>query len=159
MESRLFFKCLKCGNIVALVNDGSGELFCCGDPMIALVANSVDASREKHVPVAVKNNGVLEVSVGSVLHPMTAEHYIQWVAIATENKLEFIYLKPGDEPKASFMYSVKSEDVKVINPGADEEMVPNCEGSPCNFSFNELAANTVSVYAYCNLHGLWKVIL
>ncbi len=28
------FKCLKCGQIVAVLQDGDGELVCCGEKMI-----------------------------------------------------------------------------------------------------------------------------
>ncbi|MHB1483201.1 MAG: desulfoferrodoxin family protein [Saccharofermentanales bacterium] len=156
MDNTLFYRCESCGSIYAKVNAGGGGVDCCGQPMKAIFANSTDASLEKHVPVAVKNNGKLEVTVGSIPHPMIQEHYIQWIALAAENKLEIIYLKPGDAPKATFLYSMPVEEVKVINFSEDESVVPNCEGGPCNFTYNELVADTVTIYEYCNIHGLWK---
>ncbi len=159
MEKGLFYRCEKCGNIVAMIHVGGGELVCCGQPMTRLVANSVDASKEKHVPVLKKENGKLEVAVGAVPHPMTAEHFIQWIVLVTDSKMEFIYLKPGVEPQVEFLYSLSGEEVKVVHSSANEDVVPNCEGSPCNFSYNEIVPNEGTVFAYCNLHGLWKASL
>ena len=96
---------------------------CCGEPMELLVAGSTDAATEKHVPVAVKDGNHIVVTVGEVAHPMAEEHYIEWVALATDGKLCLKHLKPGDEPKATF-------------------------GACCS--------EGGTVYAYCNLHGLWK---
>jgi len=159
MKNGLFYRCEKCGNLITIVLSGGGDLICCGQPMTLLVANSVDASKEKHLPVVLKNNGNLDVTIGSVLHPMTPEHYIEWIALITEGKMEIIYLKPGDEPKAHFLYSVSSEKKVVVYSDNDDEPVLNCEGSPCSFSYNELIEDAVSVYAYCNLHGLWQTTI
>lgn len=159
MEKGLFYRCEKCGNIVAMVHVGGGELVCCGQPMTKLVANSVDASKEKHVPVVSKNNGLLDVAVGAVLHPMTSEHYIEWIALVSGEKMEIIHLKPGSEPKVEFLYSPSIDEVEIVNFSKDEDVVPNCEGSPCNFSYNELVSDAVTIFAYCNLHGLWKTTL
>jgi superoxide reductase len=52
---------------------------------------------------------------------MTDKHYIEWIAVATDNGIERVALSPGDEPKAVFCDKADAE-----------------------------------VYAYCNLHGLWK---
>lgn len=41
-----FLKCSICGNIVGLIQDGGGELVCCGKPMQELVANTEDAAQE-----------------------------------------------------------------------------------------------------------------
>lgn len=158
MEDNLFYRCESCGNIFAKV-DASHGIDCCGKPMAPIVANTTDASREKHVPVPVKNNGKLVVTVGSVLHPMIQEHYIQWIALASENKLEIIYLKPGDEPKATFLYAVPADEVKIVNFAENEDEVPNCEGGPCNFKYNELVADAVTIYEYCSIHGLWKITI
>lgn len=97
-----FYRCELCGNIVALIRKGGGELTCCGQAMTKLTANTTDAAQEKHVPVVVKENGKIKVQVGSVLHPMLPEHYIQWIALVSDNKVEFRFLKPGEEPKAEF---------------------------------------------------------
>ncbi len=118
-----FFRCKLCGNIVELVNNGGGELVCCGEPMVVLTANTTDAATEKHVPVVEKDGDTLLVKVGSVAHPMTAEHYIQWVAVVTESGIFRKALNPGEKPEVSFCSCMDT---------------------------------VVTVYEYCNLHGLWK---
>jgi superoxide reductase len=153
MSETLFYRCEKCGNIVALIKSGGGELTCCGQSMTKLEANSTDAAKEKHVPVLTNEGGKIKVAVGSVAHPMTAEHYIEWIALVTCSKIELIYLKPGMEPKAEFTYFAGEDE--VIFTGKNDEIVPNCEGSPCNFVYSK-PSKKVTVYAYCNLHGLWK---
>lgn len=97
-----FYRCELCGNIVALIKKGGGTLTCCGQAMTKLEANSTDAAQEKHVPVITREGGKIKVSIGSVLHPMLPEHHIEWIALATEDKVEIVYLKPGMEPKAEF---------------------------------------------------------
>lgn len=101
-ETVSFFKCELCGNIVELVKKGGGQLVCCGKPMIKLEANTVDASQEKHVPVATRKDDMIHVVVGSVEHPMEEAHYIEWIALVTDTGIERINLSPGDEPKAVF---------------------------------------------------------
>ncbi len=98
-----YYRCSECGNLVELVNDGGGELVCCGQPMKLLEPNTVDAAQEKHVPVGTRNGSKLHVAVGSVPHPMTEEHLIQWVSVVQGNKIQRAALKPGDEPAAEFV--------------------------------------------------------
>ena len=97
-----FYRCEHCKNIVAQLQNGGGTLTCCGDAMTLLKANSTDGAKEKHVPVVTRENGKLRVTVGSTLHPMLPEHYIQWIALASGDKLQFVFLKPGEEPVAEF---------------------------------------------------------
>jgi superoxide reductase len=97
-----FYRCEKCGNIVAQLKDGGGTLTCCGQAMTKLVANSTDAAKEKHVPVVTKENGKIRVAVGSTLHPMLPEHHIEWIALVSGDKVEFAFLKPGMDPIAEF---------------------------------------------------------
>lgn len=97
-----FYRCEICGNIVALVHDGGGELVCCGQPMTKLEAQTADSTLEKHVPVVTKEDGKLDVVVGSTLHPMIPEHFIQWIALVSGDKFQMVFLKPGIEPRASF---------------------------------------------------------
>lgn len=157
MEEVLFYRCEKCGNMVASVKVGGGTLSCCGQPMTKLVANSTDAAKEKHVPVAVVEGDKIVVTVGSVEHPMTAEHFIEWIALVSGKKVEITHLKPGMKPKAECAY-YKDEN-ETIFTGEDDEIVPNCEGQPCNFVYHGSTAEKLTVYAYCNLHGLWKAEL
>jgi superoxide reductase len=121
-----FYICEHCGNIVGLIHDAGVPLVCCGQKMTKLEAGVVEASREKHIPVAEVKGNTVEVIVGSVLHPMTEEHSITWVYLETDRGGQRKNLTPGEEPKVTFAL-------------ADEK--------------------PIAVYAYCNLHGLWKVEL
>jgi len=84
------------------VGEGAGELVCCGQPMKKLTENTVDASKEKHVPVIEKVPGGYKVTVGSVMHPMEEKHYIEWIELVAGDKVYRKYLKPGDVPEAVF---------------------------------------------------------
>ena len=119
-----FYRCNHCGNIVAVVKDGKVTPSCCGEPMELLVAGSTDAATEKHVPVveSERDGHVIRARVGSVEHPMVPEHYIEWIALEAEGRLEVHYLEPGMKPSTFFAGGSK----------------------------------TGTVYAYCNLHGLWS---
>ena len=96
------YKCKVCGNIVEVLHEGAGELVCCGQPMILREENTVDAAREKHVPVVEKTTGGVKVKVGSVAHPMEEKHYIEWIEIISDGKAYRQFLKPGDAPEATF---------------------------------------------------------
>lgn len=102
MSEITFYRCEKCGNLVALINKGGGTLTCCGQPMTKLEPNTSDGAKEKHVPCVTREDGKIKVAVGSVLHPMIPEHHIEWIALDTGKKLEFVYLKPGEDPIAEF---------------------------------------------------------
>lgn len=97
-----FFICEKCGNIITLINESGAPVSCCGQNMTLLVANTVDAAVEKHVPVADVSNNTITVNVGSVEHPMVEEHFIQWIYLETEKGGQIKYLSPNDKPKATF---------------------------------------------------------
>ncbi|MBU4485081.1 desulfoferrodoxin [bacterium] len=97
------YKCEVCGNIVEMVHDGAGELVCCNQPMKLFEENTVDAAKEKHVPVYDKAEYGIVVKVGSVAHPMEEKHYIEWIELITaEGKAYRKFLKPGDKPEAHF---------------------------------------------------------
>ena len=96
------YKCEACGNIVAVLEGGAGELVCCGEPMELLEEKTADSAVEKHVPVIETVDGGVKVTVGSTLHPMTDEHWIQWIEIIADGKSYRQFLKPGDEPIATF---------------------------------------------------------
>lgn len=103
MAERLqVYKCELCGNIVEVLNGGKGELVCCGQPMKLLVENTVDAAKEKHVPVIEKIEGGYKVKVGSVAHPMEEKHYIQWIELVADGRSYIQFLKPGEAPEAVF---------------------------------------------------------
>ena len=127
-----FYLCKHCGNLIDMVVDSKVNPVCCGDPMSLLVANTVDASKEKHVPVVkaececgdeCKCKGCFTVEVGSVPHPMEEAHHIMFIYVETQNGARRKYLAVGGQPKAGFCC---------------------CDD------------DAVAVYAYCNLHGLWK---
>ena len=119
-----FYRCKKCGQMVAIVKKKGCPIMCCGEPMEEIVAGTSDGALEKHVPVfEVKDNKVY-VSVGAVEHPMSEEHYIEWIALQTKNGNQRKALKPGDAPKAVFAL-LEDDEVEAV-------------------------------YAYCNLHSLFK---
>ncbi len=97
-----FLRCKKCGKIIAIVNDTVVPTMCCGEAMEELIPGTTDAAQEKHVPVYEVNGNIVTVTVGSVDHPMTPEHYIQWIAIKTKNGNQRKILTPTDAPKATF---------------------------------------------------------
>jgi superoxide reductase len=103
MAKRLeVYKCGVCGNIIEVLHAGKGNLVCCGQPMNLLVENTVDAAREKHVPVIEKIDGGVKVKVGEVAHPMEEKHWIEWVEIIADGKTYRQYLNPGEVPEAIF---------------------------------------------------------
>ena len=103
MAKRLeVYKCDVCGNIVEVLHGGEGELVCCGKPMNLLVENTVDAAKEKHVPVIEKVEGGVKVKVGEVAHPMEDKHWIEWIEIIADGKTYRQYLNPGETPEATF---------------------------------------------------------
>lgn len=102
-KAREIYKCDICGNIVEVVHNSAGVLVCCGQPMILKTENTQDAAVEKHVPVIEKIEGGIRVVVGAVEHPMTEEHYIEFIEVHTENKIYRKFLKPGEKPVAEFM--------------------------------------------------------
>lgn len=99
------YKCEICGKVVEVIHMGGGELVCCGQPMNLLVANTTDASKEKHVPVIEKTDKGVKVKIGSEPHPMIDSHYIEWIEIIFDGKVDRQYLKPGDEPVSEFNVS------------------------------------------------------
>ncbi|MBQ8827546.1 MAG: desulfoferrodoxin [Clostridia bacterium] len=123
MNKTRFYICEHCGNIVGMVHDAGVPLMCCGQKMTKLEAGTVEASREKHIPIVMVDGNTVKVSVGSVAHPMTEEHSITWVYLQTDRGGQRKCMIPGTEPAVTFALT-------------DEK--------------------PIAVYAYCNLHGLWK---
>ncbi len=122
-DTKKLYVCKHCGNVIGLIVNKGVPLMCCGEKMSELVANSEEAAVEKHLPVVEKNGDEITVSVGSVNHPMTDEHYIPFVYVQSEKGGQRKGGKPGELPVFKFSF-------------VDDK--PLC------------------VYAYCNLHGLWK---
>ena len=115
-KKREIYRCSICGNMIEVTNAGVGTLVCCEKPMVRLDGNEADASFEKHVPVVEKMSGGYRVRVGSLSHPMTEGHYIQWIELMTKKKVLRHELTPDDMPEATFL--------------TDEDMV--CARAYCN---------------------------
>lgn len=94
--------CQHCGIMVEALRAGEGTLNCCNEPMRQLTANTVDAAREKHVPIIQQIDGGIKVTVGSVLHPMEEKHWIEFIEVLADGKVYRQYLSPGDAPEAFF---------------------------------------------------------
>ncbi len=108
-EQLQIYKCEICGNIVEMLHGGAGDLICCGQAMNQFIENTVDAAKEKHVPVIEASGGKVNVKVGSVAHPMEEKHYIEWVELVVDGKAYRQFLKPGDAPEATF--AIDAENV------------------------------------------------
>ena len=106
------YKCNVCGNIVEVVHRGEGTLVCCGKEMFLQKANTVDAAEEKHVPVIEKKEGGYLVKIGRVPHPMTEEHYIEWIELIADGIAYRQFLKPQDHPQAYFCVDAKKVSAK-----------------------------------------------
>ncbi len=119
-----FYKCRKCGQIVAMVKRTGSPLICCGEEMVLMKANTTDGAKEKHVPVYKVDGNMVRVVIGETAHPMQENHYIEWISLQTSLGNQRKVLKPGDAPEAAFVM-MEGEEIQAV-------------------------------YAYCNLHGLWK---
>jgi len=97
-----FYICRHCGNQIEKIHDAGVPVMCCGQKMELLEPNTVEASGEKHKPVVAVEGSAVKVSVGSVAHPMGAEHYIEWVYVKTENGGYRRDLKPESAPEVIF---------------------------------------------------------
>jgi superoxide reductase len=100
------YVCELCGNVVEVLDGADGTLVCCGQDMTLQKENTVNAAQEKHVPVVSVNETMATVQVGSVAHPMTAEHYIVWIELTQGDKVQRVYLKPDGAPQAVFVIEV-----------------------------------------------------
>lgn len=97
-----FYHCKHCGNVIAYTVDSGVKVVCCGDEMQELIAGTVDASKEKHIPVISREGNVVTVKIGSVAHPMTKEHHIAWIALETRHGNQRVELNPLGQPEAKF---------------------------------------------------------
>lgn len=106
-----FYKCMHCGNIITFVENKGVPVMCCGEQMKELVPGEVDAAVEKHVPAVTVNGQEVTVTVGSTLHPMLEEHYIQWICLVTEEGIQLKKLTPATDPIAVFSLSPTDKPV------------------------------------------------
>ena len=123
MEQK-FYICKHCGKMIALVKESGVPVICCGENMQEIIPGTTDAASEKHIPVYRVENNKVYVSVGSVEHPMTTDHYIEWISLRTTSGNQRKLLTPNSKPEVVFAI-------------LDDDKVE-------------------AVYAYCNLHSLWK---
>ena len=108
-----FYLCETCKNVITKVYDSKVPVVCCGKPMKELVPGAVDGALEKHVPAVTVDGKVIKVQIGEAIHPMVAEHYIQFIALETKQGFQIKQLKAGDEPKAEFVLADGDEVVAV----------------------------------------------
>lgn len=108
-----FFVCDHCKKIVTELKETKVPLMCCGEKMRELIPGTTDAAVEKHVPVVEMSGNKVSVAVGEVTHPMTEEHYIEWICLETKKGFSVCKLTPQDEPKASFTVGDEDEVVAV----------------------------------------------
>ncbi|MDZ7832425.1 MAG: desulfoferrodoxin [Desulfobacterales bacterium] len=99
------YKCELCGNIVEMLHASDGTLVCCDQAMTLMAENTVDAAKEKHVPVIEKTDKGIKVKIGDVAHPMEEKHYIEWIELIVDGKSYMQFLNPGDAPEAFFEIS------------------------------------------------------
>ena len=103
-DDQKFFRCELCGNFIGMIKDKGGPLTCCGQKMLRLQANTVEASAEKHLPDLKITGDTLEVRVGSTLHPMEEEHHIEFIYVQTAQGGQRKALKIDDQPTATFSF-------------------------------------------------------
>jgi superoxide reductase len=104
---REVYKCDHCGILVEVLHGGGGTLICCGADMELQAENTVDAAKEKHVPVIEQTDTGVLVKVGSAAHPMEEKHYIEWIEIIADGVTHRAYLEPGQAPEAEFAVDAK----------------------------------------------------
>ncbi len=97
-----FYICRHCGNLIGMLHNAGVPMICCGQKMEAIVPNTTEAATEKHLPVVHIEDGAIHVNIGEVNHPMTKEHFIEWLYVETENGGQRRILHPGDAPEATF---------------------------------------------------------
>jgi len=111
MKNNIFdiYKCEICGNIVEIIHPGDESLVCCGDDMKKISPSSGPEGQEKHIPVIHRQGDEVTVAVGTIPHPMTEEHHIEWIELILGDKAEKVFLHPGMEPKATFCVDKNEE--------------------------------------------------
>jgi len=132
-DKNQIYKCNICGNISEILHVGAGELSCCGEPMELLIEKTKNEGQEKHLPITedlpenvCRGGDGYKIKVGEVSHPMSKEHYIEWIEIKTnDGKVGKKYLQPGDSTDVEFYTKKEIVEIRV----------------------------------YCNIHGLWKMVI
>ncbi|MBQ7968349.1 MAG: desulfoferrodoxin [Clostridia bacterium] len=102
MKDNKFYICEHCGNIIGLIHNAGVPMMCCGQKMTQIIPGTVEASKEKHIPVAEVTGNTVKVAVGSVEHPMAEEHHISWVYLETDRGGQRKNLEVGKAPVVEF---------------------------------------------------------
>ena len=84
MEIKIY-RCARCGQMVAAIKKKGCDIMCCGQP----------------------------VKVGSVEHPMTEAHLIEWILLRTDKGNQRKTLAPGAAPAAEFAL-LPGEQVEAV---------------------------------------------
>lgn len=108
-----FLVCKHCGNIVAMIRNMGVPVYCCSEAMQELIPGITEASGEKHIPIYEIDGNVVRVTVGSVEHPMTEEHYIEWICMETDRSIQYAHLNHWDKPKVKFAVS-EDDNVRAV---------------------------------------------
>lgn len=111
--NQTFYTCQHCGNIIAMIRNQGVPVYCCGEKMHEILPGTVEASQEKHIPVTRVEGNQVFVTVGSVEHPMTPEHYIEWICLETKRGMQYAQLTPQDKPRATFFIGDGDEIQRV----------------------------------------------
>ena len=127
------YKCNICGNIVQILQEGDGNLICCGKEMNLMgIQYDTDELGEKHTPKIEIKNGKKYVNV--IGHPMTKEHYIQFIETFTKDKKE-LHLKfftPDELPEMEINSDGDFNAIEYCNIHhlwGDNVMLENEEGN------------------------------
>jgi len=108
-QKNQIWKCNICGNIIEVLHEGADALICCGQPMNLQEEKTTEQEgNEKHTPIIERTENGIKVKIGSVEHPMTEEHYIEWIEIISDDKSQKKFLKSGDKPEAEFNTTSKN---------------------------------------------------
>ena len=130
-----FYICKHCGNLAGLIDNKGVPMVCCGEKMAELVPNTVEASVEKHLPVVKKaDECACGCTCGSAL---TIEVGSAAHPMLEEHHIGFIYIETENGGKRHRLNVGQEPVIKVCC----------CDDAP------------VAVYAWCNLHGLWKTAI
>lgn len=129
-NERRFNKCSHCGNIIGFVKNAGTNLICCGEQMRELTPNTTDAAKEKHVPAAVRE-GCPGSGNKLTVTVGSAPH-----PMTEEHHIAWVVVADGNRTQRVVLSSTEAPTVEFI-----------------------ISEDPVTVYAYCNLHGLWEARL
>lgn len=107
------YRCSICGNLISMMEDHGPVPVCCGKNMKLVEENTVDASLEKHIPIVFRNGRDVNISVGSLPHPMDSIHYIEWIIMITDCGSYGRTLRPGNDPSVNFIID-ENEKIKGV---------------------------------------------